>query len=74
MYISEKRAGFAGMNLMSGDAKLMTLVPIVSRVRPRHKPPLPVVVGASMIARSAGTFHENVDNPVDRLRLLSLRA
>jgi hypothetical protein len=27
-----------------------------------------------MIARRAETFHKNVDNPVDRLRLLILRA
>jgi hypothetical protein len=34
MYIREKRACFAGMNWLSGDAKLMTFVPIVSCVHP----------------------------------------
>src|SRR5919112_2477810 len=55
MYIREKRAGFAGMNRLSGDAKLMTFVPMVSCVHAsssyavRHR----VVIRASMIARSA---------------------
>jgi len=34
MYIREKRAGLAEMNWLSGDAKLMTFVAIVSCVHP----------------------------------------
>jgi hypothetical protein len=34
MYIREKRTDVAGMNRLSGDAKLMTFVPIVSCVHP----------------------------------------
>jgi hypothetical protein len=43
MYIREKRAGFAGMNWLSGDAKSMTSVTIVSCVHSSsHKPSLTV--------------------------------
>src|SRR5918993_1361482 len=70
-YIREKRAAFPGMNWLTGDAKLMTFVPMVSCVHAsssysvRHR----VVIRASMIARSARLSMKNVDNPVDRLGL-----
>jgi hypothetical protein len=55
MYIREKRAGLAGMNWLSADAKPMTFVPIVPCVHPssvRYR----VVVGAFDDCTICGDF------------------
>ena len=42
-YIREKRAGFAGINWLSSDAKLMTLYRwYLASMRPRHEPSVTV--------------------------------
>jgi hypothetical protein len=57
--IREKRAGFAGMNWLSGDAKLMTFVPIVSCVHPSSASSRPLLCGCWGLddSPSEGTFH-----------------